>query len=90
MISSVALAIALMSVASDVATGPPLIAGRDVPPPRRVKHVVAPNRIPHLAFAAVEAAKQWEYEPTASMASHDKNEAVASAARKALATIGHE
>jgi hypothetical protein len=110
------------------------------------------NRVPVLDFAAIEAAKQWEYEPTSvegvprrvilkalvefflspksreryltdvaasgkedvglrlyaiqsiisdpldrkaiqkalERAAHDKNEAVASAARTALATIGHE
>jgi TonB-like protein len=98
MISSVGLALALIWVAPDVTTGPPLIAGRDVPPPRKTKHVAAPfpaiartafppvegiillrltlneegrpvdilvlTRIPLLDLAAIEAAKQWEYEPT--------------------------
>ena len=185
-LSNAALALALISVGSHATAGPPLIAGRDVPPPKRVKYVVAPfpalaraafppvegiillqvtlseegrpvdilvlNRIPALDFAATEAAKQWEYEPTSvdgvprrvilralvefflspesrlrgltalaasgnenvglrlyaiqSLISdprdrkaiqkalesvvHDKNEAVANAARTALATIGRE
>jgi hypothetical protein len=97
-ISSVALALALIAVGSDATAAPPLLAGRDVPQPKRVKYVVAPfpalaraafppvegiilleltlneegrpvdilvlNRIPPLDFAAVQAAKQWEYEPT--------------------------
>ena len=97
-LSSAALALALISVGPLATAGPPLVAGRDVPPPRRVKYVAAPfpalaratfppvegiivlqltlseegrpvdilvlNRMPALDFAATEAAKQWEYEPT--------------------------
>src|SRR5882672_10238499 len=93
-----AFALALISVGSDATAGPPLVAGRDVPPPKRVQYAAAPfpalaratfppvagiiglqltlseagrpvdvlvlNRIPALDFAAVEAAKKWEYEPT--------------------------
>lgn len=97
-LSRAALALALICAGSVATAGPPLVAGRDVPPPRRVKYVAAPfpalaratfppvegiivlqltlseegrpvdilvlNRMPALDFAATEAARQWEYEPT--------------------------
>lgn len=93
------LAAALLSAqAAGPMEQPPLVAGRDVPPPKKLKNVAAPlpdmarrafppvegiillqimlneagrpvdilvlKETPLLDLAAIEAVKQWEYEPT--------------------------